>query len=521
MSDILFKDGDEFELLKDILDSIERGSSSSGRLGTNSSTLQQHSPAQDIDLEQFDLLTLHARNLNSNGQQQQQQQQQQTVYGGPPAVAMPIQIPMRSPLPSPLSHHLGQSPLAPGPCATPSSVAPPGPITLLPSVPPSTIACGVGAAERPRLCHVCHSPAGKHNYYGGQVCESCRAFFRRTVQSESQGSTAECKLSGQCPIDSKSRKSCSVCRYKKCIQAGMNPNWLMTDKERKMKRGRQKLNLVPSQDVLETPLKMPFTMEEVLRLKEMYDDLKVIGYDALCDVFSRDPRTPNKIFEMIRNGSTNTDPLLLKEIESHERERFMGIAFRVEDIDQVPRQDRHKLVRHNFPIYFATLISLYFGEHDFDALYAEYREYIRNYKLNESGMSHVLDLFDNLTRNGKKLRLKYEQLYNSPWAPNTEIEDRHRKLCGDIQRWPRHKENDPFDDILILLTLLNIIFSTNGLELASGKQIEKIQNYYAMMLYRYLKTYSPENSPAKFAQGLMLPAIARECYDLHCKMLPI
>jgi hypothetical protein len=31
------------------------------------------------------------------------------------------------------------------------------------------------------LCEVCGERAGKHSYYGGQVCPSCRAFFRRSV----------------------------------------------------------------------------------------------------------------------------------------------------------------------------------------------------------------------------------------------------------------------------------------------------------------------------------------------------
>ena len=39
-------------------------------------------------------------------------------------------------------------------------------------------------SEVPRLCHVCGEQAGKHSYYGGQVCPSCRAFFRRSVQSK-------------------------------------------------------------------------------------------------------------------------------------------------------------------------------------------------------------------------------------------------------------------------------------------------------------------------------------------------
>ena len=35
----------------------------------------------------------------------------------------------------------------------------------------------------PRVCKVCGEAAGKHSYYGGQVCLSCRAFFRRSVYS--------------------------------------------------------------------------------------------------------------------------------------------------------------------------------------------------------------------------------------------------------------------------------------------------------------------------------------------------
>ena len=33
------------------------------------------------------------------------------------------------------------------------------------------------------MFQVCGERAGKHSYYGGQVCPSCRAFFRRSVQS--------------------------------------------------------------------------------------------------------------------------------------------------------------------------------------------------------------------------------------------------------------------------------------------------------------------------------------------------
>ena len=38
----------------------------------------------------------------------------------------------------------------------------------------------IGTSSR---CQVCGEIAGKHNYYGGRSCQSCRAFFRRSAET--------------------------------------------------------------------------------------------------------------------------------------------------------------------------------------------------------------------------------------------------------------------------------------------------------------------------------------------------
>merc|ERR1719356_2382251 len=83
-------------------------------------------------------------------------------------------------------------------------------------------------------CHVCGEKAGKHSYYGGQVCPSCRAFFRRSVQS-GYNLTYACVKSKNCEMSLKTRKNCQYCRYKKCEDAGMKTAWVLTDEERKQK----------------------------------------------------------------------------------------------------------------------------------------------------------------------------------------------------------------------------------------------------------------------------------------------
>ena len=73
-----------------------------------------------------------------------------------------------------------------------------------------------------RSCKVCSNPAGRHNYYGGQSCTSCRAFFRRSVWNGTYPKF-RCMRQRTCNINSKSWGSCKFCRMQKCLAAGMRP----------------------------------------------------------------------------------------------------------------------------------------------------------------------------------------------------------------------------------------------------------------------------------------------------------
>ena len=66
-------------------------------------------------------------------------------------------------------------------------------------------------------CQVCGELAGKHSAYGGRVCPSCRAFFRRSVQTKYYEIFA-CSKGEKCTITLSSRKTCKYCRFKKCLQ---------------------------------------------------------------------------------------------------------------------------------------------------------------------------------------------------------------------------------------------------------------------------------------------------------------
>jgi hypothetical protein len=99
-------------------------------------------------------------------------------------------------------------------------------------------------------CPVCADGfAGRHKYYGGRACHSCRGFFRRSVQS-GHDAVYVCAANDDCVILSKSRRSCQACRFKRCLSSGgLRPSSVMSAQQRRDRmlkrtvRERQKRSL--------------------------------------------------------------------------------------------------------------------------------------------------------------------------------------------------------------------------------------------------------------------------------------
>jgi len=99
-------------------------------------------------------------------------------------------------------------------------------------------------------CHVCGDKStGSH--FGGISCESCKAFFRRSVQ-RNRFEDYKCSYSGECKMNTNTRKICQFCRYKRCLGIGMRPKWVLSDDERHQKYGnRRKQNKIIQKDSTE------------------------------------------------------------------------------------------------------------------------------------------------------------------------------------------------------------------------------------------------------------------------------
>ena len=66
-------------------------------------------------------------------------------------------------------------------------------------------------------CPVCGDRVSGY-HYGLLTCESCKGFFKRTVQNKK---VYTCVAERNCHIDKSQRKRCPYCRFQKCLEVGM------------------------------------------------------------------------------------------------------------------------------------------------------------------------------------------------------------------------------------------------------------------------------------------------------------
>lgn len=94
-----------------------------------------------------------------------------------------------------------------------------GYISLIPPVGTVSVPCDQTDLKDyiEELCPVCGDKVSGY-HYGLLTCESCKGFFKRTVQNKK---VYTCVAERSCHIDKTQRKRCPYCRFQKCLDVGM------------------------------------------------------------------------------------------------------------------------------------------------------------------------------------------------------------------------------------------------------------------------------------------------------------
>ncbi|XP_017559106.1 oxysterols receptor LXR-alpha isoform X1 [Pygocentrus nattereri] len=82
------------------------------------------------------------------------------------------------------------------------------------------------------VCSVCGDKASGF-HYNVLSCEGCKGFFRRSVI---KGAQYVCKSSGRCEMDMYMRRKCQQCRLRKCREAGMLEQCVLSEEQIRLKK---------------------------------------------------------------------------------------------------------------------------------------------------------------------------------------------------------------------------------------------------------------------------------------------
>ncbi|XP_029304602.1 glucocorticoid receptor-like isoform X2 [Cottoperca gobio] len=155
-----------------------------------------------------------------------------------------------------------------------------------------------------KICLVCSDEAsGCH--YGVVTCGSCKVFFKRAVEGWRARQNTDgqhnylCAGRNDCIIDKIRRKNCPACRFRKCLQAGMNLEARKNKKLIKMKVQRpagssEPISNFPAPGI---PRPLPQLVPTMLSvLKAIEPEIIYSGYDStLPDISSRLMTTLNRL----------------------------------------------------------------------------------------------------------------------------------------------------------------------------------------------------------------------------------
>ncbi|XP_055499171.1 glucocorticoid receptor-like [Leucoraja erinacea] len=145
-----------------------------------------------------------------------------------------------------------------------------------------------------KVCLVCSDEAsGCH--YGVLTCGSCKVFFKRAVEGQHN---YLCAGRNDCIIDKIRRKNCPACRFRKCLQAGMNLDARKTKKKMKAPHSStsETTTKAVSQDLTLVRPSLPVLSPSVTSILEMIEpDLLYAGYDSSL------PDTPNRLLSGLNN----------------------------------------------------------------------------------------------------------------------------------------------------------------------------------------------------------------------------
>ncbi len=353
-------------------------------------------------------------------------------------------------------------------------------------------------------CKVCFDLTPKHIFYGGQVCESCRGFFRRAVKSRKKAMAHVCH---QRPV-----KACSRCRYDKCIEAGMLPHLVNSGKARQTTPTTSIVKVVKSAPVIE------WTTEEELKVNGLVKGMKHSFFDAMSQSLTQDPMSVQIVSRKAAFGQF-LDPASYKVISLSVRAIF-DAAISKTFSPLLGEGGAKQLAERAFPEFYILSTMTFFSHSSYSRYIPEFVSYIQQQKdpaFNNESLRGLAATFSSMDPNALDYFMRYERVYVTPWSSSLSAEEEHKRLNFGLRAWARPGGGEDFDEALVLLMLLCCL-----LRHSPGDVVADMRRKWTRLLTRYLRNrYGGDKARSLLGASLSISERAVRAYEIHSQMLPV
>ena len=400
-------------------------------------------------------------------------------------------------------------------------------------------------------CPICGCEASRHIHYGGRGCPSCRAFFRRSVQSNSYKSF-KCGHTENCVIDSKSWKSCRFCRFQNCLKSGMKPSWVLNEEERRIrheKRTGSRWSSTPpplrglsseggtsaSPSSIENPWQMirdnGITEDEMMVFINQKMRFKNYVGDHFMQFYFNNPNAFKSMITSMYFGTAlpySTQQCVFQNMI----EIYYNFHLQNPDMVNLCHYDKTSLLRENLQPIFSFTQSISLIHSHTPILFGKILDKIKASESEEA--NGLIQAYRELNITPKvypNSSVKYDQIYTSPWAPDISLEERHKSLEQEMSQWPIDLEltkldrdstacKAKVDNIMVTIISQIFLFNTDFINLKDQSKVALIQDKYLKMLHRYLKFKYDHEADERLGNGLKVMALARESSEIRKQRLP-
>uniref|UniRef100_G3WXR8 Nuclear receptor subfamily 1 group H member 3 n=1 Tax=Sarcophilus harrisii TaxID=9305 RepID=G3WXR8_SARHA len=183
------------------------------------------------------------------------------------------------------------------------------------------------------VCSVCGDKASGF-HYNVLSCEGCKGFFRRSVI---KGARYTCHSGGHCPMDTYMRRKCQECRLRKCRQAGMREQCVLSEEQIRLKKLKRQEEEQGQSSAGSPPAPSPPPALPQLSPEQRGMIEKLVAAQQQCNQrsFSDRLRVTVMLLETSRRYNPGSESITFLKDFSYNRDDFAKAGLQVEFINPI------------------------------------------------------------------------------------------------------------------------------------------------------------------------------------------